>query len=273
MSHSDDFGDRMKQYEAPSTATRFFKGLPLIVRLDGRAFHTFTKGLGRPYDKRLSDLMVDTTIAMVDRFHATVGYCQSDEITLAWHLDVNSDNEYPFKGRRQKIESLMAAYCSVVFNKKLATAIPEKADAEPTFDARAFQTPTLLEAYNEFLWRQQDCVKNAISMAAQSMFTHKSLSGLSGAQMQERMWAEKGINFNDYPPFFKRGTFVRKIRTVRPLTSEELAKIPAKMLPVHPQEVVRSSVVPFDIWLGRTTNSGVNILFGGEEPIYESAFK
>jgi tRNA(His) guanylyltransferase len=273
MSHSDDFGDRMKSYEAPTTSRVAFKGQPLVVRLDGKSFHTFTKGLARPYDQRLSDLMVDTTKALVDRFHASVGYCQSDEITLAWYHETNSDSEYPFKGRLQKIESLTAAFCSVFFATKLAERIPEKAHLLPTFDARAFSTPTLVEAYNAFLWRQQDCTKNAISMAAQSMFTHKSLSGLKGPQMQERMWSEKGINFNDYPPGFKRGTFVKKVRTLRPLTDEEMAKIPTRNLEIHPKEVIRSSVESMDIWLGKHTNSGVNILFNGELPVYDSDFK
>lgn len=273
MSNQDDFGDRMKMYEFTSTARRAFKGQPLVVRLDGKNFHTFTKGLSRPFDKRLSDLMADTTKALVERFHAAFGYCQSDEITLVWYYDSDSDAEFPFKGRLQKIESLVAAFCSVYFNKKLAEFIPEKSDEMPTFDARAFQTPNLIEVYNAVLWRQQDCTKNAISMAAQSMFTHKSLAGLNGRQMQARMLAERDVNFNDYPAFFKRGVFVvRKIITAK-LTPEEMTRIPEHRREQHSGEFHRRVVEFTDIWLGKLVNSGVQVLFFGEEPQYDSEFK
>ena len=89
MSSTDktSLGDRMKSYESLSTSRKAFKGQPLVVRLDGKSFHTFTKGLARPFDQRLSSLMVETTKALVDRFQAKVGYTQSDEITLVWHVE------------------------------------------------------------------------------------------------------------------------------------------------------------------------------------------
>lgn len=273
MKNTDDFGDRMKTYESTSTTRRAFKGQPLIVRLDGNNFHTFTKGLKRPFDKRLSDLMADTTKALVDRFHATSGYCQSDEITLVWYQDTHSAAEYPFKGRYQKIESLVAAFASVYFASKLAECLPEKADQLPTFDARAFQTPNLIEAYNEVLWRQQDCTKNAISMAAQSMFTHKSLSGLNGKQMQARMLSERDVNFNDYPAFFKRGSFVVRRTITSALTPMEMEKIPAHKRDQHTGTYERRVLEIRDIWLSKLENSGVQVLFFNEEPQYGSDFK
>lgn len=170
MSNSDktSLGDRMKSYEFPSTSRKAFKGQPLVVRLDGKSFHNFTKGLKRPYDERLSKLMVATTTALVDRFQAKVGYTQSDEISLVWNIECDSSAEFPFDGRFQKMESLLASYATAFFNKKLAEFLPEKEDELPTFDARAFVVPNLMEAYHALLWRQQDATKNAISMAAQS---------------------------------------------------------------------------------------------------------
>jgi tRNA(His) guanylyltransferase len=90
----------------------------------------------------------------------------------------------------------------------------------PHFDARVISLPTLEEATNMMLWREMDATKNAVSMAAHSMFSHKSLQNKSGPQMQERMFKEKGINFNDYPDFFKRGTFVKRVVYERSLTEQ-----------------------------------------------------
>jgi tRNA(His) guanylyltransferase len=265
MSTSDKttLGDRMKSYEQPSTSRKAFKGQPLVVRLDGKSFHTFTKGLKRPYDERLSKLMTATMMALVERFQANVGYTQSDEITLVFHVTVDGTREYPFDGRFQKVESLTAAFATAYFNKHLAEAIPEKADQLPIFDARAFVVPSLKEAYHAILWRQQDATKNAISMAAQSMFSHKSLQGLHGPEMQEKMWAEKGVNFNDYPPFFKRGVFAKRFSRTVSLTDADYARIPQEHWPVG-GVVTRSAVEEFDCWLSRQPEV-MDVLFGDRE--------
>lgn len=261
----DALGDRMKMYEAVSTAGKAFKGQPLLARLDGKAFHTFTKGLRRPYDERLTSLMVETTRHLVDRFGAKVGYTQSDEITLVWFIDAHEAADYPFNGRFQKMDSLLAATASVFFTSQLSKYLPEKADWLPIFDCRSFVVPSLVEAYNCFVWRQQDATKNAISMAAQSQFSHSSLIGMNGSQMQERLFAEKGINFNDYPYFFKRGTFVRRVKEERVLSAEQLARIPEQHRPTGP--IVRSFIDTVDIWLTKQP-SGVDTLFRGA-PIVE----
>jgi tRNA(His) 5'-end guanylyltransferase len=252
MSESDktSLGDRMKAYEQPSTGRKAFKGMPLVARLDGKSFHTFCKGLKRPYDVRLSELMQQTMMALVDRFQAKVGYTQSDEITLVWYQAPNDTADYPFDGRFQKMESLLAAFATVVFNKYLPVVIPEKAAMMPIFDARAFVVPTLTEAYNAILWRQQDATKNAISMAAQSMFSHKSLQGLHGPEMQEKMWKEKGVNFNDYPPFFKRGVFAKRMLATREMTTEDCERIPPAYWPKDGM-ISRSAVTAFDCWLAK----------------------
>lgn len=266
MSNSDktSLGDRMKSYEVPSTTRKAFKGQPLVVRLDGKSFHTFTKGLKRPYDVRLSQLMVETSKALVDRFQAKIGYTQSDEITLVWNIDCDGSSEFPFDGRFQKMESLLAAYATAFFNKNLADYLPEKAEQLPIFDARAFVVPNLMEAYNAVLWRQQDATKNAISMAAQSMFSHKVLQNKNSSEMQEMMWSQHGINFNDYPAFFKRGMFVRRVKRERILTDVEMSNIPEAHRPTGP--VVRSSVEAADIWLSRQTKP-LDVLFFDAEPM------
>lgn len=267
MSSTDktSLGDRMKMYEQPSTSRKAFKGQPLIVRLDGKSFHTFTKGLQRPYDKRLSDLMVETTKALVERFQAKVGYTQSDEITLVWYVQPHDTAEYPFDGRFQKLESLTAAYATAQFNFMLKDYLPEKEGVLPIFDARAFVVPTIKEAYHAVLWRQQDATKNAISMAAHTYFSHRSLQGQDGPTMQERLFTEKGINFNDYPAFFKRGTFVKRHKVKKLLSAEELAAIPEAFRPAFGQEVERTIIESFDYWLSKEEDP-IAVLFGDAQP-------
>jgi tRNA(His) guanylyltransferase len=260
MTDRTALGDRMKAYETPSTTRVAFKGQPLVVRLDGKSFHTYTKGLKRPYDERLSNLMVETMAELVDRFNANVGYVQSDEITLVWLTTPDGTVELPFAGRFQKLESLLAGFTSAFFARKALEVFPEKAHLVPYFDARAFIVPTVQEAYHAVLWRQQDCTKNAISMAAQSMFSHKELQGRSGPQMQEMMWKKFGVNFNDYPAFFKRGTFARRVKEERVLTEEQLAKIPEGRRPTGP--VLRSFVDTVDIWLSKQEDPVAALFYG-----------
>jgi tRNA(His) guanylyltransferase len=274
MSVSDSMGDRMKMYEAPSTSRKAFKGQPIIARLDGSNFHAFTKGLKRPYDERLSKLMTSTMMSLVDRFGASVGYTQSDEITLAWFIDSSSQSQYPFDGRFQKLESLLAAYATMKFNQVLQTYLPEKGAEEPIFDARAFAVPNLLEAYHEILWRQQDCTKNAISMAAQSMFSHKSLQGQNGSVMQERMWSECGVNFNDYPPFFRRGTFARRVKVMKPLDKEAIAKMEtAGKIPKNLDNLLfvteRSEIQTSNAWLSKLEDP-ISYLFKSGAETYKA---
>ena len=265
MSETDktSLGDRMKLYEQPSTGRRAFKGQPLIVRLDGKSFHTYTKGLQRPYDERLSWCMEHTTLALVERFQAKVGYTQSDEITLCWYVQPHDTAEYPFDGRFQKLESLTAAYCTLKFNHFAGLRLGGYG-GEPIFDSRAFVVPTIKEAYHAFLWRQQDATKNAISMAAQSHFSHKSLQGMHGPEMQERLFTEKGINFNDYPPFFKRGVFVKRQKVLKELEPEALARIPEAHRPTGPIE--RTVVQSMDVWLSKQVDP-VGVLFGDVPPV------
>lgn len=256
-----DLGDRIKMYESASTSRAVRRGVPMIVRLDGRAFHTFTRGLARPYDERLAGLMRDTAGELVSRFHAKFAYTQSDEITLVWYIPEDGVSEYPFGGRFHKLESVLAGTASAWFTKELPSRISERANHIAVFDARAFTVPTLVEAYNTVLWRQIDCTKNATSMAAQSVFSHTLLHGKSGREMRE-MLAESGIKFEDYPSFFTRGTFARRVTVPMQLTQQEIAKIPADKVPTGP--VYRSKIEYFDLPL-RSTSDAFEQLFGVEQ--------
>src|ERR1700722_9495140 len=204
----DAIGDRMKAYETTEAGRMFTPLLPVIARLDGKCFSKFKLGLARPYDERLSNLMIEVTKYLVQETVACAGFCQSDEISLAWYSD-NTISQIYFNGRIQKMTSVLAAMCSVKFNKLLPFFIPEKSHLEPCFDCRVWQVPNLEEGANAFLWREFDATKNSISMAAQHYYSHKELMNKHTGEMQEMLW-QKGVNWNDYPDFFRRGSYVQR---------------------------------------------------------------
>ncbi len=267
---SDDLGDRLKgDYETPEAGRRVMPRLPVVARLDGKNFSTFTRGLARPYDKRLSDLMVAVTTILVRDTAATCGYTQSDEITLGWY-STDPKSQIYFDGKIQKIVSVLAATASVLFNHMLPVYLPEKVTAAPgpVFDCRVWGVPTLDEGANAFLWREQDATKNAISMAARHYYSHKELHEKTGSEMQELLFA-KGVNFNDYPAFFKRGTYVRRRQVTRKLTPEELTDLP----PLHHAranpdlEFTRTVVDRLTLPPLTQVMNRAGVLFLGEDPL------
>jgi len=263
----DSLGDRMKGYENQTCGIKLIPRLPVIARLDGKGFSKFTRGLKRPYDERLSNLMVETVKYLVHETNANCGYTQSDEITLVWYNpEINSETY--FGGRLFKMLTDLSAMASVYFNRELPKYLPEKTHLLPRFDARVFNTPTLEEAVNAFLWRENDATKNSISMAAQSVYSHAQLLNKDGSEQQD-MLRDKGINWNDYPSFFKRGTYVQRKRILTKFTSKEIEKLPAKHkarsnpdLEVERWEISQINLEP----LAKIFNR-VDVIIFGKDPI------
>jgi len=266
-----DLGDRMKGYEHAETGRRFMPMLPVCVRIDGRSFSKWTKGLERPYDARLSTAMIETTITLVEQTQALIGYTQSDEISLLFHSDSHKRSIF-FDGRISKMNSVLASVTTARFNALVANTIPEKSETPATFDCRAWQVPTAAEAANVFLWREQDAAKNSVSMAARAHYSHADLDGKSGSEMQQMLF-EVGQNWNDYPAFFKRGTFVRRCAEERAFSTEELESLP----PLHAARrdpsltFTRHRIAAIDMPRFGTVVNRVQVLFSGEEPRTDSA--
>lgn len=223
----DPLGDRMKEYERNYGAGgRFMPLVPIVARIDGRCFSSFTRGMRRPFDPRMSHCMIETTRQLVEETGAKVGYTQSDEITLAWHSETHRSQIW-FDGRISKMTSQLAAIATLAFYRLVEESLPEFKDRLPTFDARVWQVPNIAEATNVFLWREWDATKNSVSMAAHEHYSHRELQGKSGKEKQEMLF-QKGINWNDYPDYFKRGTYIQRRTVTRKFTSEELEKLPPK---------------------------------------------
>jgi tRNA(His) guanylyltransferase len=263
----DKFGDRMKEYEMAEAGRKAMPGLPLMARLDGRAFHTFTKGMKRPYDLEMSSAMVETTKYLVDQTHASIGYTQSDEISLAWNI-ANPESGYMFDGRYQKLASVLAGMATAAFMRTMIIS-HEYSDRTfkmlPCFDCRVWQVPNLDVATDTFVWREADAIKNSISMAAQSVFSHRVLQG-KNSKDKKLMLADRGIVWDDYPAFFKRGTFVRRRIELCDLTKTELEAIPEKHRPLGP--VMRTTVTDIEVPPLRELTNATEVLFLDDEPIF-----
>jgi tRNA(His) guanylyltransferase len=198
----DGLGSRMKDDYEFRTRTMLPRRTHTIIRLDGKAFHTYTRGLERPYDAQLMYDMATTARFLCEEVSGCLmAYTQSDEISLLL-TDFNAPTTQAwFDGNVQKLVSVSASLATAKFNElrpgKLAF-----------FDSRAFTIADPVEVMNYFLWRQKDATRNSISMAAQAKFSPKQLHGKSANEMQEMLWSEHGINWNNYDPRFKRGTAV-----------------------------------------------------------------
>ena len=235
-------GDWCKWLEKNFSNETMIPTLPVIIRLDGNNFHNWTKGLERPFDQKLTQLMTETTRFLVQETNAVVGYTQSDEITLILYSSDRKSSIY-HNGKKQKILSKLTAKCVNFFNEKRKELLPDH-NKVAVFDCRIYQTPTLHDACVQLLWREIDATRNSISMLAQSLFSHKELQNLNVNEMQDKMILEKVVNWNDLPANLKRGTYVKRIKTSRPFTEDELKDLP----PMHqahknPDLIIERSVI------------------------------
>lgn len=262
---NDGLGDKCKLFEQAEAGRKAMRGLPLLARLDGRAFHTFTRGLERPYDQRMSFCMAETARFLVQETHALIGYTQSDEITLLWFVPSDSTSEYIFDGKYQKIASVLAGMASCQFMKLVANQLPQKASATPHFDCRVWQVPTQSEVIDVFVWREDDAVKNSISMAARALYSDKQLFEKTSSVKQEMLF-QKGVNWNDYPAFFKRGAYFARRAVERELSEEELARIPEAHRPAKGTLFTRSQVYELNLPPVRKIGNLAAVLFEGAEP-------
>lgn len=259
----DALGDRIKAYEAHETSRRFLPRLPVVARLDGRSFSTFTQGMGRPFDDKFAWLMRHVAEYVLDESDARVAYTQSDEVSPAWEQPDDKSQIF-FNATVFKMTSVLAALVTAKFVQHAVSLWPDRvASALPTFDCRVFQVPTRDEAANALLWREQDATKNAITQAAQCYYSHEDLHGKSGKEKQEMLFA-KGVNFNDYPDSFKRGTWLRREPIERMLTDEELARIPEAHRPTGPIQRHQIRVLEMPPF-ARVANRAA-VIFDGAQP-------
>lgn len=220
----DPLGDRMKDFYEDRTRYKLARRTNTIIRIDGKAFHTYTKGLQRPFDQGLMEDMNKTTEYLCQNIQgAKFGYVQSDEISILITDYDDITTHAWFDGNLQKMASIAASLATAKFNQlRMARSTWEGSDIAgyleqddienfklAHFDARVFQIPYQEEVINYFIWRQQDATRNSISSVAQSLYSAKELHGKKTDEMQEMIF-QKGINWNDYSPREKRGSVICK---------------------------------------------------------------
>ena len=235
----DDLGTRMKEFYEGIPKTKLMRRTPVAIRIDGKAFHTFTRGFKRPFDEILIKSMQETTKYLCEHIQGCVlGYTQSDEITLILVDYKKLDSSAWFDYEVQKLCSISASMATMAFNKIFLDNVDlvyqeefykrgldqggtlseiEKLDSEfyiyyskankAMFDARCFNIPRE-EVTNLVYWRQLDATRNSIQMVGQANFSHKELQNKSCNMIQDMLHEEKGINWNDFPTHQKRGACV-----------------------------------------------------------------
>lgn len=226
--------ERMKLYESFECDRNVMPLLPVLARLDGRSFHSFTKGLDKP-DYNFNQVMINTTKMLMKESNALVGYTQSDEITLCW-LQEDMIKQIFFDGKIFKMVSILAGLCASIFQDELLKnpfgcdsfkkrVFDNKGYLKAVFDCRVWQVPNLVECANVFVWREMDATRNSVSMLAQNYFSHKELQGIS-TKKQREMLSAKGISWSHYPKFFTNGTYFLKQKIVRKFNPDEIEKLP-----------------------------------------------
>jgi len=224
---SDALGTRMKKYEY-ITRTHLIPRMPVIIRLDGKSFHTFTRGFKKPFDGILVKTMQQTMKYLCENIQGCVlGYTQSDEITLVLIDYKKLESCSWFDYNIQKCVSIAASMATMAFNKNFNDSFwfyydePERGNQDSEnqyfvalekakecgamFDARCFNIPKE-EVCNNILWRQNDATRNSIEMVGQANFSHSELHRKSCNDIQDMLFTQRGINWNDYPTHLKRGS-------------------------------------------------------------------
>lgn len=242
MKH-DEFGDRMKAYERVYTETRIGIDEILCVRIDGKGFSKFTKNCVKPFDNDFANLMIGTTEDLVRETKASLGYVQSDEITLIF-VPGGKQSEYLFGGKVSKINSILASMATGFFQARINKLDKPIGRGIPFFDCRAFAVPDIIEASNVVLWRVQDCRKNSVSAQFRWTLGHSKMKDLSCYQMREVLKSDANVTWEDLPVRYKYGTFVKRTTVEKELTLDEYLRIPEHSRP-ETGIVLRSEVSSF----------------------------
>jgi len=231
---------RMKDFYEDRTRIKLTRRTNTILRVDGKAFHTYTKGLARPFDSGLIGDMDKTAEYLCQNIQgAKFAYVQSDEISILITDYDDLTTDAWFDNNLQKMSSIAASLATAKFNelrnlRRLKNIATVDESMRPSFnwtelenpklamfDARVFQITHQEEVVNYFIARQQDATRNSISSVAQAYFSSKELHGKKTNQMQDMLMLEKGINWNDFTPREKRGSLIRKVEVLmrRPANS------------------------------------------------------
>lgn len=214
-------GDRMKNNYENISRYYLTRRMPVIIRIDGKSFHTFTRGFKKPFDDVFVKTMQDTMKYLCENIQGCVlGYTQSDEISLVLVDYAELTTDAWFGNNLQKMCSVSASMATMAFNKFFYGNMPADEENSGTyykalekgamFDSRVFTIPKE-EVCNALIWRQQDATRNSIQSVGQANFSQKELHGKSCNNIQDMLMIQKGINWNNYATTLKRGSCCIKV--------------------------------------------------------------
>lgn len=260
----DPDGDQIKALEAVTDLT-LDPTQPVILRLDGRAFHSWTACVDRPFDPRLNGLMVQTMLSLANATGARYCYTQSDEITLVCLTEGKS--QPLFGGRVLKLCSLVASLASVKFNQGLAEwGITSNKLA--TFDCRAFNVPDKETAAQVVIWRETDAIRNSTLGRGQEFLSHNEIHGMSAHEVRE--WLKTNNRaWGELPPERKFGVACNHRWVDRPFSAKELDKLPEKHAArANPSLTFRRhELVPVHLPLKWGCMNPEAVVFDGVDPV------
>jgi tRNA(His) 5'-end guanylyltransferase len=209
--------------------------------------------------------MRETTKWLVGETNACIGYTQSDEITLVYYSE-NYNSQVFFNGNHQKMVSTLSALTTLKFYQELDKfELGYKQVLNPHFDCRVWNVPNKEEAANLILWRENDATRNSIQMAVRSVYSQKEIQNKNCSELQEMLF-QKGINWNDYPVFFKRGSYFQRVVVKKKYTIDEIDKLPLKHAARSNKNLVveRSEIVELKLPIFAKIENRVDIIFKGD---------
>lgn len=245
---------RMKENYEKVSKTSLMRRVPVAIRLDGKNFHTFTRGFKKPFDEILIKSMQETTKYLCENIQGCVlGYTQSDEISLLLVDYKNLNSSAWFDYEIQKICSIAASIATMAFNKsftknaeefmtdcassyemeglcgkgteeyKLCEVYQKAIQKGAMFDARCFNIPKE-EVVNCLYWRQIDAIRNSVQMVGQANYSSKQLDGKSCNRIKEMLLSEKNIDWDSLPIYQQRGSCCIKKTYYPDITNTKLMR-------------------------------------------------
>lgn len=246
ISDTMPLGDRIKSYEHQFTGHTIDSSLPFIARVDGKAFHTYTKRMRKPFDERFVKAMQETAKKLTETFDPILSYVQSDEITLLF-----KPTSEPFlSGKLSKMNSIIASTATYWFSQLIDPETPTV--GLPIFDCRVFNVPDEWEAVNALRFRYRDAVRNAVSAAARYKVGHSKCNGLNTDEKLKLL----GSDWKGYSAAARYGTFYRRVNVVKPV-SVERAALPPDVAAKIPETCLRTEIHEYYVNIAQTWNTSL----------------
>lgn len=261
-------GHIMKEFEFLETKRKFIPMVPIVARIDGKSFHTWTRGLDKPFCDGFVKTMFNTTLDLAKETNSLFSYVQSDEISLLFFSD-NLDSQVFFDGKIFKMTSVLASMATAMFNSR-KNDVDFLSNRKPAmFDCRVFQLPNKDMVYKYFIWREMDAVRNSVQALGQANFSHSELQNKSSNKIKE-MLKQKNIFWDELEEHKKRGYFFQRKKTCEKISKYDLDSLPPKHnLRKNPNLAIERTIINLDVKSVFNLENPSDVMFNGADPMYK----